>query len=74
MSTNTASNLGILGNFLYWIKQDGSVMRADKVIGADSVVLAKLDSEVMDLQVFAQERQNCKFSNIKILKLHQDLT
>lgn len=49
-------------------------MRADKVIGADSVVLAKLDSEVMDLQVFAQERQNCKFSNIKILKLHQDLT
>ena len=63
-STGRLTNVGILGNFLYWLNnKKGTVMRAGKVIGADPVVLATLDFPAMDLKVFSQERQNCKFSN-----------
>ena len=63
-ATGRLTNVGILGNFLYWFNYNkGTVMRAGKVIGADPVVLAALDFAAMDLKVFSQERQNCKFSN-----------
>ena len=63
-STGRLTNVGILGNFLYWLNnKKETVIRADKVIGANPVVLATLDFSAMDLKVFSQERQNCKFSN-----------
>ena len=61
MSIGHITALGIQGNFLYWINNlEGSIMRADKVIGADPVVIEALDYQATGLQVFAKERQNCK--------------
>ena len=41
-----------------------TVMRAVKLIDADPVVLATLNYPLMDLKVFAKERQNCKLPSV----------
>lgn len=65
MSSGRVSTLTIFGNFLYWVEELGaSVKRADKVIGANTQLLA-VGYQVSALQVFAKERQNCKFSKVE---------
>ena len=65
MSADRISTLGIMGNFLYWIDSVATtVLRAGKVIGADPVVLGSVGYQVTNLQVFAEERQNCKFNKL----------
>ena len=43
-------------------------MRAVKLVDADPLVLASLNYPVMDLKVFAKERQNCKLPSVFVLK------
>ena len=67
MSSGRVSTLTIFGNFLYWVEELGakaSVKRADKVIGANTQLLA-VGYQVSALQVFAKERQNCKFNKVE---------
>ena len=56
----SATFIGVLGEFLYWVDSDGTIVRADKFTGADAVVLATLNYQPTRLQVFAKQRQNCK--------------
>lgn len=59
--TSGASFFGILGEFLYWVDNLGTVSRVDKFTAGDLVVLATLNyPTTTGLQVFAKERQNCK--------------
>lgn len=55
-----ANFIGVLGEFLYWVDADGTIVRADKFTGGDAVVLATLNYQPTRLQVFAKQRQNCK--------------
>ena len=55
-----ATFMGVFGEFLYWVDGDGTIVRADKFTGADTVVIATLNYQPTRLQVFAKERQNCK--------------
>lgn len=67
MSSGRVSTLTIFGNFLYWVEELGAkagVKRADKVIGANTQLLA-VGYQASALQVFAKERQNCKFNKVE---------
>ena len=56
--------LGILGEFLYWVDARRFVMRGDKYTAGDPFVLTKLSYSPTSLQLFAKERQNCKFLDV----------
>lgn len=55
-----ATFMGVLGEFLYWVDAEGTVVRADKFTGGDAVVIGTLNFQPTRLQVFAKERQSCK--------------
>lgn len=56
--------MGVFGEFLYWVDAEGTVVRADKFTGGDTVVLATLNYLPTRLQVFAKERQNCELMSV----------